>query len=54
MRNYRSDRNQVDHMIDLVIIQEMGEINVPEKNPWGYCDEDGWLMNPRLEKKIKF
>lgn len=19
--------------------------NDPEKNPWGYCDEDGWPMN---------
>jgi hypothetical protein len=19
--------------------------NDPDKNPWGYCDEDGWPMN---------
>ncbi|GHT84016.1 hypothetical protein FACS18947_0830 [Bacteroidia bacterium] len=19
--------------------------NDPEKNPWGYCDEDGWPLN---------
>lgn len=19
--------------------------NDPEKNPWGYCDKDGWLKN---------
>ena len=19
--------------------------NDPEKNPWGYCDEDGWMLD---------